>query len=130
MVTGGKEGGVNWETGIGTYTFLSVKQITNRDLLWSTGDSAQYSVMAHVGKESENTESGCVCMCRADSLCCAPEVHTTLHISCVRVNSRRRVRLSVAPWKVVSQFLHPQGFPGKNTGVGCHFLNQLYSNTA
>ena len=28
------------------------------------------------------------------------------------------------PWAVVSRFLCPWNFPGKNTGVGCHFLLQ------
>ena len=30
-------------------------------------------------------------------------------------------RLFVTPW---TRFLHPWDFPGKNTGVGCHFLLQ------
>ena len=29
-----------------------------------------------------------------------------------------------APWTVATRFLCPQDFPGKNTGVGCHFLLQ------
>ena len=28
------------------------------------------------------------------------------------------------PWTVACQALHPWDFPGKNTGVGCHFLLQ------
>ena len=28
------------------------------------------------------------------------------------------------PWTVAYRFLHPWDFPGKNTGVGCHFLLQ------
>ena len=50
MVTsGGKAGvggGINWETGIDKYT------LTNKDLLYSTGNSSQYSVMTDIGKES------------------------------------------------------------------------------
>ena len=34
------------------YILLYIKQITNKDLLCSTGNSNQYSVMAHMGKES------------------------------------------------------------------------------
>ena len=30
----------------------------------------------------------------------------------------------VTPWTVVRQALRPWGYPGKNTGVGCHFLHQ------
>ena len=46
-------GGINWETGNGIYTLLYIKQITNKDLLYSTGNSTQYSVMAYMGKESK-----------------------------------------------------------------------------
>ena len=46
-------GGINWETGIDIYTLLYIKQITNKDLLQSTGNSTQYSVMTYMGKESK-----------------------------------------------------------------------------
>jgi len=52
MGLGGKRGGINWETGIVTYTLLYIKKITNMDLLYSKGYSTQYSVMAYMGKES------------------------------------------------------------------------------
>ena len=39
-----------WETGIDIYTLLHIKQITN-NLLYSTGNSSQYSVMNYMGKE-------------------------------------------------------------------------------
>ena len=42
-----------WETEIDIYTLLYVKQITNKDLLYSTGNSSQYSVMIHMRKESK-----------------------------------------------------------------------------
>ena len=48
---GGKEG-INWETGIDLYTLLYIRQITNKDLLYNTGNSSQYSVMAYMGKVS------------------------------------------------------------------------------
>ena len=41
---------------------------------------------------------------------------------CARVLSR--VRLFVTPWAVPARLLCPWGFPGKNTGVGGHFLLQ------
>ena len=44
MVTGGK-GRIDWEFGIGIYTLLYLKWITNKDLLYSTGNSAQYPVI-------------------------------------------------------------------------------------
>lgn len=41
------EGGVNWEDEINTYTLLYVKQKTNKDLLYSTGRSTQWSVKSY-----------------------------------------------------------------------------------
>ena len=32
--------------------------------------------------------------------------------------------LFVTPWTVCTRLLCPLNFPGKNTGVGCHFLRQ------
>ena len=42
--------------------------------------------------------------------------HTLSHFS--------RVRLFAPPWTVASRLLCPWDSPGKNTGVGCHFLLQ------
>ena len=57
MVTWGKERGeINWETGTDICTLLYIKQITNKNLVCSTGNSTQYSVMAYMGKESKNKE--------------------------------------------------------------------------
>ena len=48
VIRGQKGGGIDWETDI--YTLLSVKQIPKKNLLCSTGNSTQYSVMAYMGK--------------------------------------------------------------------------------
>ena len=54
QLPGGKaRGGINWDTGMDTDTLLYIKQITNKYLLQSTGNSTQYSVMAYMGKESK-----------------------------------------------------------------------------
>ena len=45
--------GINWETGSDIYTLLYIKQITNKNLLYSTGNSTQYSVMTYMGTESK-----------------------------------------------------------------------------
>ena len=45
-------GGINWEFGIDVYTLLYITHITNKDLLYSTGNSTEYSVMTYMGKES------------------------------------------------------------------------------
>ena len=47
-------GGINWEIGIDIYTLLYIKQITNKDLLHSTGNSTQNSVLTYMGKESKS----------------------------------------------------------------------------
>ena len=43
---------MDWEVGIGICTLLYVKQIINKDLLYNTGNSTQYSVITYMGKES------------------------------------------------------------------------------
>ena len=43
----------------------------------------------------------------------------------VKVQWLSRVQLFSIPWAVQpTKLLHPWGFPGKSTGVGCHFLLQ------
>ena len=46
-------GGINWEFGINIHTLLYIKQKINKDILYSTGNSTQYSVITYVRKESE-----------------------------------------------------------------------------
>ena len=49
-------------------------------LLYSTGNSTQYSVMAYMGKESKKVWM-CVCVCVVcitDSHCCTAEATTSL----------------------------------------------------
>ena len=50
---GGREGGMNWEIGIDIYTILYTKQITNENLLYSTGNSTQRSVVTEMGRKSK-----------------------------------------------------------------------------
>ena len=45
--------GINQEFGVNRYTPLYIKQINNKDLLYSTGNDIQYPVINHNGKESE-----------------------------------------------------------------------------
>ena len=47
----------------------------------------------------------------------------------VHVLSLSHIWLSVTPWTEAPQLLCPWDFPGKNTGVGCHFLLQGISPT-
>ena len=43
--------GTDWEFGMDMYTLLCLKQITKKELLYSTGNAAQYSVISQMGKE-------------------------------------------------------------------------------
>ena len=45
-----------YKAGINVCTLLYIKQITNKDLLYSTGKYIQYSVVAYNGKESEKDD--------------------------------------------------------------------------
>ena len=47
---------INWKMGIHTHKLLYIKYITNKDLLYSTGNSIQDSVMAYMGKESKKEQ--------------------------------------------------------------------------
>ena len=56
-------GGINWEIGVDKYT-LSIQQVTNTDLQYSTGNTTQNSIMTYVGKQSKRVD-----ICITDSLC-------------------------------------------------------------
>ena len=44
VINGEREGGINWEIRTDIYTLPYLKEITNKDILYSTGNSIQYSV--------------------------------------------------------------------------------------
>ena len=71
MVTGVREGGVNWEIGIDIYTILHIKQITNEDSLYST------ILCNGLYGERILKKSGSMCMYNR-SLCCTAETNTAL----------------------------------------------------
>ena len=52
----GVGGGKNQEVGININTLLYIKQISSKDLLYSTGNSTQYSIITYIGKEYEKEE--------------------------------------------------------------------------
>ena len=73
MVTKGEIWGrINWEIGIDIYTLLYIKQITNRNPLYSTGNSTQHSIMIYMGKELEKK---CMYVCRWVALLCSGNWH-------------------------------------------------------
>ena len=60
---------------------LYIKLITNKDLLYSTGNSTQYSVMTCMGKESKKEWIYVyiyIYIYKTDSFCCTAETNTTL----------------------------------------------------
>ena len=50
---GYQRGQMDWGSGTGICTLLYMERMANGDLLYSTENSAQYSVITHMGKESE-----------------------------------------------------------------------------
>ena len=80
-MAGGKGGDrIVRKFGVDMYTLLYLKWITNKDLLYSTGNSVQCYVAAWMGGEFGG-EWMDTCVCMAESLCCSPETVTTLLIS-------------------------------------------------
>ena len=75
----GQEGGMNWGIGtdVCTLLILCIKQITNENLIYSSGNSI-YSVLFGDpnGKEIQNKRD--IYICIADSLWCTAETNTVL----------------------------------------------------
>ena len=69
-------GGMNWETGIGIYTLLCIKQITKENLLQSTGNAMGMLCGDLNWKGIQKT--GDADICKAHSLCCTAASNTTL----------------------------------------------------
>ena len=63
-------GGMDWWFGIGIWTQLYMKWMVTGDLLYSTGNSTQYSVITYMGMD--------MYICMAESLCYAAGINTTL----------------------------------------------------
>ena len=80
MVTRGERGGgINYEFGIKRYTLLYIKQITNKDLLYNTGNYIQYLIITYNGKESKKEHIYIyIYIGITESLCCTPETNATL----------------------------------------------------
>jgi len=75
MVNKGKRGGINWETGIDIYTLLYIKQITNKDLLYSEGNSI-FCNDPHGKRILKRVD---IWLCIAESLCCTPHTNNTVN---------------------------------------------------
>jgi len=70
--------GIVREFGMDRYTLLYLKWIANEDLPYSTRNSAQYYVAAWMGQCFGGRMDMCIYM--VESLCCSPEIVTTLLI--------------------------------------------------
>ena len=65
----GDGGGINCEAGINIYTQLCIKQTTNNDLLYSTGNYIQYCITIYKGKYIYTHINIHI----AELLCCTPK---------------------------------------------------------
>ena len=82
----GQRGGIVKELGIDRYTLLYLRWTTNRDLLYSTGSSAQSYMAAWMGGKFGEMDT---CICVAESLCSPPETITTLIVSCTPIQRNK-----------------------------------------
>ena len=62
-------------------------------------------------------------------ICCLPQqsiwhLYYSALLFSFKVKLLSRVHLFATPWTIATRLLRPWDFPGKNTGVGCHFLLQ------
>ena len=77
------EGGMNWESGIETYTLPYVKLIASGNLLYYAGSSKlvlcdSLEGWDRVGGGREVQEGGDICILMADSCWCMAEINTIL----------------------------------------------------
>ena len=79
-------GGINWEFGINIYTLLYMKQITNKDLLYSTVNYIQYLIITCNGQESDKRIH--IYIYITESLCCTPETNTTQEINYTSIKNK------------------------------------------
>ena len=83
MVTKGERReweGINKKFEINTYTLLYIKQINNKDLLYSTGNYTQQFVITYKGKEPEKEWRyiyGVLYIYKTESLWCTTETNTS-----------------------------------------------------
>ena len=121
-------GGMNWETGIDTYTLLCPKQIPNENLLYSTENSTQRCGDLN-GKDIQKrgdilfiqlihfaVQQKLIQHCKATIIFLI--VYCIIMI-CVLSQSCPTLQLHGLQ---LARLLCPWNFPGTNTGAGCHFL--------
>ena len=75
------------EFGMDMYSLLYFKWVTNKDLLYSTWNSAQCYIAAWIGGEFGGRMNTFMCM--AGSLCSSPETITTLLTGCTPIQTEK-----------------------------------------
>ena len=75
------------------YMLLYLKWITNKDLLYSTGNSAQMVYGSLDEKDVWGRMDTCICM--AETLCCPPETITALLIGYTSIQNKKFEKISV-----------------------------------
>ena len=65
-------GGIYQELEMNIHTLLYIRQITDKDLLYSTGSCTQYSVLTYMRKESKKRMN--IHICITESRCCTPKL--------------------------------------------------------
>ena len=63
---------------LGLHIHITTYKIIYKDILYSTENSTQYSVITHMGKESEKRNIYIYIYKIAESLCCTPETNIIL----------------------------------------------------
>ena len=79
---GGGGSGMDLEFGVSRGKVLPLEWISNKVLLYSTGNYIQSLRIHHNGKDYLKKECVCVCVCErekeSESFCCKAEIDTTL----------------------------------------------------
>ena len=110
---GGKDEGkgIVRESGINMYTLIYLKWITSKDLLYSTGNSAQCYVAAWVGMGGELGKNRCMYGSESE--------RRLVTQSCPTLWDPMDCQLPAPLFMEISR----QG----RTGMGCHFLLQVFT---
>ena len=82
------------ELGMDKYTLLNLKLVTNKDLLYSTWNSAQCYMWQsrREGSLEENDTYIYIYICMAESLCCPPEDIITLLIGHTPIQNKSLIK--------------------------------------
>ena len=69
-----------------------MKQITNKDLLYSTGNDTQYLIITYNGRKDKKRIHISIYICITESLCCTPETNT-LQINHISIKVFQKLKI-------------------------------------